>query len=228
MQVNYKKPKNFYLTPNRKRVTKAVCRGSKMKVVSECMKDSKMQNYTIQLIGRILRKEMTSLCSDSAKSMLREKTASALTQFTWGRLYDELSVHAPTLLAVLESCTCTRKPRPNRTAVVGMCVAVLLKFRFQNMCLVQKIISLILYSGHSGKQVNNRYLVNQFIYILQCYTQVFQRLQKVNVCLSHQATTTLVNTLGSNHDKSVLQWRDTLADTLGDSTEVINIIRYRK
>ena len=159
MQVNYPtKPKNYYLTPSRKRVGKAVARGSRKQVISECMKDSRMQ---MQLIGRTLRSEMAALCSNHAYSVLRDQTATALMEFTWGKLYDELTVQVPTLLALLESCTYTRKPRPNRTAIIGMCVALLLKFRFQKMCLVQKIISLILYSGHSGKQVMHSVFVLQ-------------------------------------------------------------------
>ena len=67
---------------------------------------------------------------------------------------------APTLLALLEFCTYTRKPRVNRMAVLGMCVALLLKFSFHKMCLVQKIISLILYAGHSGKQVNKHAMLS--------------------------------------------------------------------
>jgi len=34
-----------------------------------------------------------------------------------------------------------------------MCAALMLKHRFTEMSLVQKIISLVLYAGHSDKQV---------------------------------------------------------------------------
>ena len=47
----------------------------------------------------------------------------------------------------------TRKPRTNRNAVIGMCSAILLKFRNSKMSMVQKMLSLILYAGNSGKQV---------------------------------------------------------------------------
>ena len=117
------------------------------------MKDSKMQMYTIQLLGLTVRKEIATMCSDHVNSLLRDQSASALTGFMWGKLYDELTIHAPKLLALLECCTHTRKPRRNRMAVIGMCAALLLKFRFRRMSLVQKILSLILYAGHSGKQV---------------------------------------------------------------------------
>ena len=149
--MNYpKKPRNYHLTPSRKKVGKAVARGSKKQVIGECMKDSKMQMYTIQLIGQQLRNELTSLCSEAANSTLRNQSADALRGFTWGKLHDELAARAPTLLTLLELCTYTRKPR---MAVIGMCTVLLLKFRFHKMCLVQKIVSLLLYASHSGKQV---------------------------------------------------------------------------
>ena len=117
------------------------------------MKDAKMQMYTIQLLGQQLRNELGVLCSEAANSTLRSQSADALTAFTWGKVIDELAARAPTLLSLLEMCTYTRKPRRNRMAVIGMCTALLLKLRFHKMCLVQKIISLLLYAGHAGKQV---------------------------------------------------------------------------
>ena len=56
-------------------------------------------------------------------------------------------------MSILEGCTKTKVTRVNRKAVMGMCVVLLLKHRFIKMCLVQKIISLILYTGQANKQV---------------------------------------------------------------------------
>ena len=152
--MNYPtKPRNYHLTPSRKTVGRAVARGSKKQVVSECMKDPKMKMYTIELMGRQLRNELISLCSNATNSTLQNQSADALREFTWGKLHSELEARAPTLLSLLQMCTHTRKPRHNRIAVIGMCVALLLKLRFHKMCLIQKILSLLLYAGHSGKQV---------------------------------------------------------------------------
>ena len=73
--------------------------------------------------------------------------------FSWAKLHKELQANAPTLLSFLEMCTQTRKPRCNREGVMGMCTALLLKYRFPKMALVQRINSLLMYAGHSGKQV---------------------------------------------------------------------------
>lgn len=137
------KPRNYHLTPSRKKVGKAVARGSKKQVVSECMKDPRMKTYPIQLLGRQLRNELTSLCSNSTNSILQDLSTDALREFTWGKLYSEVEAKAPTPLALLQMCTYTREPRHNRIAIIGMCAALLLKLRFHRMCLIQKIVSFI-------------------------------------------------------------------------------------
>ena len=62
--------------------------------------------------------------------------------------------HAPTLLAILYSCTKTKQPKSNREGVIGMCAALLFKLRYHCMSLVQKLVCTMLYAGHSGKQVS--------------------------------------------------------------------------
>ena len=74
-------------------------------------------------------------------------------EFTWDKLLDEMKLHAPMLLSILQAVTHTKRPRTNTNAVTGMCTAILLKHRFSSMCLVQKIVSLVMFAGRSGKQV---------------------------------------------------------------------------
>ena len=67
---------------------------------------------------------------------------------------EELHANAPVLISILRAATKTRVCRSNTNAVVGTCTAILLKHRNPKMGLLQKIISLILYSGHASKQVS--------------------------------------------------------------------------
>ena len=196
---------------------KAVARGSKKAVVKECIKDPVMQKYVVEVLGLHMRQELASLCSNSANSVLQDPSLDALCEFSWAKLHKELQTNAPTFLHFLEICTNTRKPRCNRAGVIGMCAALLLKHRFPKMSLVQKINSLLLYASHSGKQVFRLWREKLFILFIK---QVFQRLQKLNICMSHQSTITLVKQLGSNHDAKVVEWRD---DMLQDA-EVIHVV----
>ena len=112
------------------------------------------RKYLNASMSRILHKEIRKLCSTDAKCVLNpEHSNCSLQDFTWDRLLEDIAANAPMLLAFLQACTRTKKPRTNRKATIGICVAILLKFRFNKMCLVQNIIALILYAGLSGKQV---------------------------------------------------------------------------
>ena len=108
---------------------KAVARRSKRTLILEALKDPDIKVCIVKKIGVLLKHELAQMCSDKVESVLRSKISSAL-EFKWDTLLAELSVHAPILLSLLLSCTSTRRPRPNQNAVIGMCCAILLKFRY--------------------------------------------------------------------------------------------------
>ncbi len=111
------------------------------------------RNYILKKIGIMLRQELTIMSSHKAKSILGSQDIADMKKFTWSKVLDELSLNAPILHSLLLSCTYRRRLRMNRDAIVGMCCAILLKFRYSSMSMVQRILSLILRAGSSGKQV---------------------------------------------------------------------------
>lgn len=44
-----------------------------------------------------------------------------------------------------------------------------------------------------------------------------ERLQKLNLCMSHVATNRLLHMLGDGHDTAVKEWRDKLVESLKDA-----------
>ena len=87
------------------------------------------------------------------------------------------------------------------------------------MNLVQRIISVILHCGHAAKQVHcNIILIDYIVQICQCLPQVYSRLQKMLLCLSHRQTLVALDELGTNHDAAVKQWQASIAGSL--SSEV--------
>ena len=132
---------------------KAIARKSKATIVRECIKDPTMFKYIINKISRILQSELRRMCAVEVNSVLKQQLPKNFSEFTWDILIKEAEVYAPVLLAILNACTTTKTPRSNRLGTIGMCIAILLKYRYDKMCLVQKILSLILYAGHSGKEV---------------------------------------------------------------------------
>ena len=109
----------------------------------------------------MIRNEIKKLCSPATNSVLSSQTLSDLNDFTWDKLHCELGSHAPVLyVRYFARVDQYRTPRLNRKAVVGMCASLLLKHCYSKMSLVQKILSLILYAGHSGKQVMMFLVIN--------------------------------------------------------------------
>ena len=96
---------------------------------------------------------MKVMVSDKVNSILRSQSANELKPFDWNLLIEELTLHAPYLLNILTGITKTNTPRTNQSAIIGVCTAILLKHRYNRMSLVQKILSIVLYSGHASKQV---------------------------------------------------------------------------
>lgn len=158
VHLGYKKPRTYVLTPSRKHIGKAVARGSRKAVAYESLNDPVTRKYVLAKVGSIVRSELACMCSDKTDSILRSQSASDMKHFEWDKLLSELEAHTPVLLSILQSCTQTRRPRPNRKAIVGICAAILLKHRFGKMSLIQRILSVVLYAGHAGKQVTQHCL----------------------------------------------------------------------
>ena len=84
VQVLYpKKPRTYNLTPSRKKVGKAVGRGSKQSVIKECMRDPVMQKYTVEIVGQHVQRELAVICSEATNSVLRRQSYNALCGFSW-------------------------------------------------------------------------------------------------------------------------------------------------
>ena len=121
-----------------------------------------------------LVKELKTLCSTAVNSVLCDCGPEKLMSFTWVEFEDELKQHAPLLFSTLMSLTKTKRVRANRSAVLCICAAILLKYRFPKMSAIHKIISCILYNGHCSKQVskNKTSLINFMIKLLYNYIHV--------------------------------------------------------
>ncbi len=130
-----------------------MARSSHKAVAIECMKNQISCNHALSIMCRLIHKEIRSIASTKFESALLYKSKDSIYEFEWERVCLEIATHAPVLLKVLTAATKTRTQRPNQSAVIGTCFAVILKHRNPNLNLLQRVISLILYSGHCSKQV---------------------------------------------------------------------------
>ena len=127
---------------------------------------------------------------------------------------------APTFLSILEAVAAPSQWRPSRltakkakafpSSAVGIAVSISLKTRCKHLCLLQTIISILLYAGHESKKVSLKidialgytihFIINFVVYI---------RLAKLGISVSYMYTTAqqAFHKLGKDHDQQVLQWK---------------------
>lgn len=135
-------------------------KGIARQVISDC----RICHHILDELGRVIINELKKLCHSSTPSILRSTTPTTLCTFLWSAIIKELEALAPTFLHFLRIYT-TVKERPahvrrrkktvrsQANSVIGLCSAIILRHRNQKMNLVQRLISLILYSGHSSTTV---------------------------------------------------------------------------
>lgn len=112
-----------------------------------------------QLLGT-LNLECSKLCRKKKPvSLFRKIPVNKLAEFKWDDMMAELERDAPLLLKILD-CVVARNDRRNKSKVraahfPGICtaVSVVLKERNREMCGLQSLISLLMYSCHCEKQV---------------------------------------------------------------------------
>ena len=151
------------LTHSLKRLGRSVGRRDRASIARQVVADDKLLKRTVPLIGKTMAREMKALCSVETKTILKRTDPSALEAFSWKMLLDSLQKTAPVTTTLLTNClTSLRSSRskkgPRRTntdAIVGLCCGLLARARSQKLNLVQRLISVLLYGGHAGKQASS-------------------------------------------------------------------------
>lgn len=132
---------------------RSIARGSKKSLIDQCHDDPETRKFMLNKIGRVLKGEMKIMSQVKTGSILRSGSYDDMKVFQWETLLEELKLHAPVLYNILDSCTSTKHQRINRSATIGICAAILLRYRCSRMSLVQKVLMLVLHASHCGKQV---------------------------------------------------------------------------
>ena len=141
------------ITPSRKGSVKSVIRKSYKAAANKSWQSKKIQPHLQRKIFKELKKEVKVLQSSTTNSAFHQTKPIDVRSFSWKHLEGELQQRASFLYCILMSLTETRSSRSNRSAIICVIVAVILKFRYPKMSLIQKVISCVLYAGHCSKQV---------------------------------------------------------------------------
>ena len=112
----------------------------------------------MDIVKNTIEEEARGLCSTLNVCSLRSMSMDleSIAKLDWESLYAELSTRAPTLFSMMEAVLRKKavQDQPRSKAVLCTAAAILLHHRNEKLSLVQRIVSMILYAGHSAKRVS--------------------------------------------------------------------------
>lgn len=151
------------LSKSLKKLGRSVGFKNRAGIARQAFKDKLIRTKLIPLFGRLLSKEMRSVCSVKASSVLCNRDVKSVQNFDVHLIVTEMEKHAPTIITFLRSCIssqtvvkATRKRSSviDKDQIVGVCSAILLRGISQRMNQFQRVVSTILYCGHCCKTVS--------------------------------------------------------------------------
>lgn len=156
---------SYVVTPTRRRICRPLLRRNYNSFASTILKNNAAKTAVLRLFGKLIRNEVSNLCSTGSKSVLSQSPRNISDFHIVNDSLKDIETRAPTLLSLLQGALQTKRPRTNTNCIIVMITSMLCKHRKHSTCLLQRIVSLVLYSGHSSKQVriDDNYKANIFI-----------------------------------------------------------------
>ncbi len=116
------------------------------------MQNKGAKKAILDVVGQMLQRKYIFLCSNSHKNLLTEEPNKDLDGLVQ-RIICEVHDRAPTLFLLLGWAMKTRQPHSNTNILISTITSMICKHRKASACQFQRLISLVLYNGHSSKQV---------------------------------------------------------------------------
>ena len=146
--------KNYNITPNREKATVRIARRSYQSMASTIVDNFSVESITA--LSKQISKEMDLVCSTKSDTIFNKDCDKV--DFSWDRVWKEIEIYLPTLLALLVSIM----GENTNKSLVCMIVSMILKHRFHELSLVQGVISVFLYGNSAHKQVI-KYILVQYV-----------------------------------------------------------------
>ena len=148
--MGYRVPRTYLLrSPLKKHSVKRLVRGSYRKVMSEFASSVHHQKIMAGELARSAKRQIRQLSGKKASMVFGRKED--LAEFTWDLLWDELVKEVPVLIFFLKKLTRdveTSKP------MICLIISMILKNHNNAMCLLQNIVSALLYGNSCSTQVS--------------------------------------------------------------------------
>ncbi|XP_071796288.1 uncharacterized protein [Asterias amurensis] len=162
-----------------------------------------------ELVFKGLKEECELICAPATKSCFRNSTLQGLTSFNFNKQLDELKLHAPTFLQVLQISATSKYMQKNKLRTIESLTP--------NIMTAASIIF-----NCRSQDMNSHQLVNGFTLLEGgCSKQVFQRLHTRGVSSAYQTVLSKQAIFGNGFDNKVKEWASTAADESAvDTSEV--------
>ena len=148
------------LSQQERKVAQSLVVGNTAEFVAATMEVEKFKEGVFTHFLQTINTECGTLSQTSCPSLFRSIPVASLSSISWVEFIAELGSKAPTFLKILVFLFSINDAR-NKTKVgavhfPGICaaVAVLLKERCREMCGIQSLVSVLMYSCHCEKQVH--------------------------------------------------------------------------
>lgn len=155
-----KPPFTMTLREDEGKIAESLMYGHAPTTIDAIMKIKKLREAACTYQLQTLTNEFSSLCQKKEGSIFRKISLMTMAGNMWDAFISELESKAPTLLHILTTLVSFNDKRNVSKAgashypSICAAVAVLLKERNREMCGLQSLVSALLYSCHSEKQVS--------------------------------------------------------------------------
>ena len=195
-------------TPTRQTAIRRLVRKSYTALTSGTVNSPRAKKAMLSQLALAIKNEMKKMGTVKHDSILRDNNE-AVKQFSWETVRLELYKMIPTLMSLLSLLV----PNPeNRIPLICTIASQLLKCKHQQLSLVQRIVSVMLYGHGTHKQVY--YCHQRLSKFNGCKIQVFSNLQPLNLCLSHKGSLNIMRGISQDFDVEVMEWRDELIERI--------------
>lgn len=122
-----------------------------------CITENGMMSMFLSKIDR----ELVQVARRETKSVLRERGYPGLSNFTFAEILAEMRSLCPTVFTILSTMIQFDLKQDRNTAPLALIYAVIMFKRFHELSRVQRLNTVLLYSGNASKEVRNFLTVNK-------------------------------------------------------------------
>ena len=73
IQIGYSERRTYNLTPTRRKIGKALARGSRFSIANQCLNDQEVSGHIFKKVCKMIQSEVEELCSDRVDSTFKHR-----------------------------------------------------------------------------------------------------------------------------------------------------------